>query len=69
MKLLLNNTDEVLETDKELLSINEIRQMKKFSFTRLVVKVNNILVKRENFDESIVKDGDKVDIIHLISGG
>lgn len=69
MKLILNNRDEVLDTSKEILTINEIREMKKFSFRSLVVKVNGKLVKRNQFDEPLVKDGDKVDIIHLISGG
>ena len=69
MKINLNNNEETLNTDKDVLSINEIRELKKFSFTRLVVKVNNILVKKIRYDEPIVKDGDKVDIIHLISGG
>jgi len=69
MKLFLNNRDEVLDTSKEILTINEIREMKSFSFRSLVVKVNGKLVKRDRFDEPVVKDGDKVDIIHLISGG
>ena len=69
MKLNLNNREEVLATSKEILTINEIREMKSFSFRSLVVKVNGQLVKRDRYDEPTVKDGDKVDIIHLISGG
>ena len=69
MKLNLNNREEVLATSKEILTINEIREMKSFSFRSLVVKVNGKLVKRDRYDEPTVKDGDKVDIIHLISGG
>ena len=69
MNLILNNRDEVLDTSKDILTINEIREMKKYSFRSLVVKVNGQLVKRNRYDEPVVKDGDKVDIIHLISGG
>ena len=69
MKLNLNNREEVLETSKDVLTINEIRAMKKYSFQSLVVKVNGTLIKKNRFDEPVVKDGDKVDIIHLISGG
>lgn len=69
MKLNLNNRDEVLNTSKDVLTINEIRAIKRFSFRSLVVKVNGQLIKRDRFDERVVKNGDKVDIIHLISGG
>ncbi|MFC2134110.1 sulfur carrier protein ThiS [Bacteroidota bacterium] len=69
MNLILNNRDEVLVTSKNVLTINEIREMKKYSFRSLVVKVNGQLVKRNRYDEPVVKNGDKVDIIHLISGG
>ena len=69
MNLILNNREEVLETSKEVLTINEIRKIKSFSFRSLVVKVNGQLIKRDRYDEPTVKDGDKVDIIHLISGG
>lgn len=69
MKLNLNNKEEMLDTTKDILSINEIRVIKKFSFNHLVVKINNVLIKKVRYDEPLVKDGDKVDIIHLISGG
>ncbi|MBU1101235.1 MAG: MoaD/ThiS family protein [Bacteroidetes bacterium] len=69
MKLNLNNNEEVLDTSSDILSINEIRAIKKFSFNHLVVKINNVLIKKVRFDEPLVRDGDKVDIIHLISGG
>ncbi len=69
MKIILNNKEEVFETTKEKLSISEIRQQKKFTFNHLIVKINSKLVKKADYDSSFVKDGDKVDIIHLISGG
>jgi len=69
MKLILNNREEFLETSKDVVTINEIREMKSFSFRSLVVKVNGALVKKDKYDEPLVKAGDKVDIIHLISGG
>lgn len=69
MKITLNNTEEELLTDKNELSITELLALKRFSFTRLVVKINGQLVKRENFPNSKFKAGDVVEVIHLISGG
>jgi thiamine biosynthesis protein ThiS len=69
MKLTLNHVEEDILTEKALLTINELRALKKFSFKFLVVKVNGVLVKRDQYDTVTVREGDIVEIIHLISGG
>ncbi len=69
MKIILNNREEILNTTKGNLTINELLKLKKFSFTRLVVKINSKLIKRENFDSASFQENDNVEIIHMISGG
>ncbi len=69
MKILLNNKEEILPTPKSSLSVAELLIMKKFSFKNLVIKVNGQLIKRENREATYFKDGDSVEVIHLISGG
>jgi len=67
MKITLNNRMEELEAEK--LTVQELIEFKNFTFKLLVTKVNDKLVRKEDRQHSPVKDGDKVDIIHLISGG
>lgn len=67
MRILLNNREEIIEVEQ--LTMNELIQLKRFTFRLLVTKVNDRLVKREDRDQITVKDGDKVEIMHLISGG
>jgi sulfur carrier protein len=67
MKINLNNREEVL--DENLLTLSELIKIKKFSFKLLITKINGVLVKTDQRDKSMIKDGDKVDIIHMISGG
>ena len=67
MRILLNNHEEIIEVEQ--LTMNELIQLKRFTFRLLVTKVNDRLVKREDRDQITVKDGDKVEIMHLISGG
>ena len=69
MKITLNNKEELLDTAKDSLTIAELLVLKKFSFKSLVIKINGQLVKRENRDAARFKEGDKVEVIHLISGG
>ena len=67
MDIILNNRNESFDADQ--LTINELLAVKNFTFKMLVVKVNGELVRRRDFDSAIVKDGDDVMVLHLITGG
>ncbi|MFZ5948651.1 MAG: sulfur carrier protein ThiS [Stygiobacter sp.] len=69
MKIILNNKEELLQFEESELSIQKLLEIKKFSFPRLIVIINDNLVKKENYTSTFIKDGDKVDIIHMMSGG
>lgn len=67
MKIILNNSPETI--DQERITVNELLKLKKFSFKMLVVKINGQLVKKNEYNETFVSDGDDVMVLHLISGG
>ncbi len=67
MKINLNNREE--QFDKEEFSVNELLKLKSFSFKMLVIKVNGLLIKKNEYDSCILHDGDEVMVLHLISGG
>lgn len=67
MKIILNNKEESF--DAEQFTINELLHVKKFTFKMLVIKVNGQLIKKSEYDSSLVHDGDDVMVLHLISGG
>jgi sulfur carrier protein len=67
MKIILNNKEEILEGDQ--FTVNELLQIKKFTFKMLVIKVNGQLIKKNEYDTALVKDSDEVMVLHLISGG
>jgi thiamine biosynthesis protein ThiS len=69
MKITLNNKEEILDTPKETLTISELLALKKYSFKSLVIKINGQLVRRDEQKTSAFKEGDNVEVIHLISGG
>ena len=67
MKILLNNRDE--EFDKESISVSEMLYFKKFSFRMRIIKINGILISREKYDSTIIRNGDDVQMVYLMSGG
>ncbi|MDP3437922.1 MAG: sulfur carrier protein ThiS [Bacteroidales bacterium] len=67
MRITLNNRQE--EFNSETLTISQIMEIKSFHFKMLVVRLNDTLIKREEYSSAQVKDGDDLKIIHLVSGG
>jgi len=67
MHIQLNNSPEQLPG--ESLTIKEILVIKNFSFPNLVVKINDQLIRKPQYESAEVHEGDVVEIIHLISGG
>jgi len=67
MKIMLNNRAETIEGD--VFSVSQIMTIKSFKFRMLVVRLNDRLIKKEEYETTLVKDGDDLKIIHLVSGG
>ncbi len=67
MRITLNNREEIIEADQ--LTIDELIKYKNFTFRLLVTKINGKLIKKENRKNAIIKDGDNVAVLHMISGG
>ncbi|OFY62720.1 MAG: thiamine biosynthesis protein ThiS [Bacteroidetes bacterium RBG_19FT_COMBO_42_7] len=67
MKIILNNREE--EFGREAMTINEMLILKKYSFRMRIIKVNGELIPREKYDSTIIQDGDKIQMLYLMSGG
>ncbi len=67
MRIILNNREE--EFEKQEMTISELLAEKNYTFRMLVIKVNNNLVKKEDYNSTVITEGDNVSVIHLISGG
>jgi len=67
MKILLNSREEYFE--QETLTLSELILMKNYTFKMLVTKINDQLIKKEERDKALIREGDQVVVHHLISGG
>lgn len=67
MKISLNDRDEFF--DCESLSVSEMIRIKKFSFSLKIIKINGVLIPRDAYDSTYINDGDKVQMVYLMSGG
>jgi thiamine biosynthesis protein ThiS len=67
MNIILNNREETI--DKNSLTLAELIKFKNYTFKLLVTKINGQLVRKDERDSAVVKDGDKVTVLHMVSGG
>lgn len=68
MKITLNNRETEL-IDHEKINIKELLRLMKYTFPMIIIKKNGKLVKKDNYNKTFIRNGDKVEAIHLISGG
>jgi len=54
---------------EEGLTITALLAKMNYTFRMLVIKVNGALVKKDQYDKTLVPPGAEVSVIHLISGG
>lgn len=67
MKIIINGTEEEFGQDK--ISVSEMLLLKKFSFRMRIVKINDVLITKDKYDSAIIHDGDRVQMLYLMSGG
>lgn len=67
MEITLNNNKEIIS--EENITVADLIRIKNFTFRLLVTRVNGQLVRKEDRDKVIIKEGDDVMVMHLISGG
>lgn len=67
MKIILNNREETLPG--ETLTVSEMLLLKKFSFRMRIIKINGVLILKDKYESTLIKEGDNVQMLYLMSGG
>jgi thiamine biosynthesis protein ThiS len=67
MEIILNNNKE--HFNAEQLTVSGLLAAKTFTFRMLIVKINDKLVPKDEYGSAMIRDGDNVTVLHLISGG
>ncbi|MBN1108745.1 MAG: sulfur carrier protein ThiS [Bacteroidales bacterium] len=67
MKIMLNKREE--EFDADILSIQDMLNLKNYSFRLRVIKINGVLIPSGKYSSTYINEGDEVQMIYLMSGG
>ncbi len=67
MNITLNN--EPLTLDGEVITVEKLLDMKRYTFKLRIVKINGRIIDRDSYGEEVINDGDIIQVIYLMSGG
>ena len=67
MEITLNN--EPMTVDGDSITVEKLLEMKRYTFKLRIVKVNGRIIDRDSYGEEMIRDGDTVQVIYLMSGG
>lgn len=62
----LNNRESDL---KEGITVEELMKLKNFTYSRIIVSINNNFIPEEEYASTVIHDGDDVKALHLMAGG
>jgi thiamine biosynthesis protein ThiS len=67
MNIILNNRPESF--DLEEMTVEQMLEIKKFSFRMRVIKINGRFIRKNDYSTAVIRDGDEVQMLYLMSGG
>jgi thiamine biosynthesis protein ThiS len=67
MEITLNN--EPMTMDGDSITVEKLLEIKRYTFKLRIVKVNGRIIDRDSYGEEMIRDGDTVQVIYLMSGG
>jgi sulfur carrier protein len=68
MEIILNNRPESINGHEEI-TVEQLLELKNFTYKMLMVRVNDTTIKRDDYAKTFIGEGDKVAVIHLMTGG
>lgn len=54
---------------REGLTVRNVLEENKFTWPKLVIKLNKKVIWPEEYDTTVIAEGDNLEVIHLLGGG
>lgn len=56
------------EWEKDL-TVSKLLELKKYTFPKIIVRINDEFISKNEYSTTLINDGDDVKVIHLMAGG
>lgn len=67
MKLVVNGQS--VETPEECRSIADLLEEPQWKGRMVIVELNGLVLFGDQFEETLLSDGDKIELVHFVGGG
>ena len=69
MKLKLNGKEKDLDLDLQKAWLSSTIDILGYKPNTIIVEVNNIIISSNKWDEKLLKEGDRLEIVSIVGGG
>ena len=69
MKIKVNGEEKIIQSNQESISLTETINILGYSSNKVVVELNNLIVNSDGWENKVVEDGDKLEIVSIVGGG
>ena len=69
MKIKVNGEEKYLEIRNEKVLLSSTLELLGYSSNSVVVEVNDLIINSKKWDEKVLEDGDRLEIVSIVGGG
>ena len=69
MKIRVNGKEKIIETENEQALLSSTLQLLGYKPNTVVVEVNDLIINSKNWENEIIKEGDRLEIVSIVGGG
>jgi len=69
MKIKVNGEEKFINNSHKEFTLTETLIQLGYKNNTIIVELNNLIINNESWQESKVKDGDKLEIVSIVGGG
>ena len=69
MKIKVNGEEKYIEIGNEKVLLSSTLELLGYKSNSVVVEVNELIINSKKWDEKVLKDGDRLEIVSIVGGG
>ena len=69
MKISVNGKEKKIELENEKVLLSSILEFLGYKQNTIVVEVNDLIINSKKWENEIIKEGDRLEIVSIVGGG
>ena len=69
MKIRVNGKEKIIELENKKALLSSTLEFLGYKQNTVVVEVNNLIINSKNWENEIIKEGDRLEIVSIVGGG